>query len=61
MSDLNEYKTRNAERERLLDDIREQIRRDEQKIHELDESISEIRHDINVLKQTIEYLRGFMP
>ena len=61
MEDLNESKARNQDRERLLENLREQIRQDEAHLQELDKSISEIRRDINVLKQTIEYLRGFMP
>ena len=61
MEDLNEFKARNQDRERLLENLRKQIRQDEARLQELDKSIDEIRHDINVLKQTIEYLRGFMP
>lgn len=61
MEDLNEFKARNQDRERLLENLREQIKQDEARLQELDKSISEIRRDINVLKQTIEYLRGFMP
>lgn len=61
MNDLNEFRARNEDRERLLENLREQIKQDESRLQELDKSISEIRHDINVLKQTIEYLRGFMP
>lgn len=61
MNDLNEFKARNEDRERLLENLREQIKQDESRLQELDKSIDEIRRDINVLKQTIEYLRGFMP
>ena len=61
MNDLNEFRARNEDRERLLENLREQIKQDESRLQELDKSIDEIRHDINVLKQTIEYLRGFMP
>lgn len=61
MEDLNEFKARNQDRERLLENLREQIKQDEARLQELDKSISEIRRDINVLKQTIANLRGFMP
>lgn len=61
MDDLNELRAHNQDRERLLENLREQIKQDESRLQELDKSIDEIRRDINVLKQTIEYLRGFMP
>lgn len=61
MEDLNEFKARNQDRERLLENLREQIKQDEARLQELDKSISEIRRDINVLKQTIANLRGLMP
>lgn len=61
MNDLNEFKARNEERERLLENLREQIKQDEVRLQELDKSISDIRRDINVLKQTIANLRGLMP
>ena len=61
MNDLNEFKARNEERERLLENLREQIKQDEVRLQELDKSIDEIRRDINVLKQTIANLRGLMP
>lgn len=57
MNDINEYKTQNEEREALLNVIREQISKDEQRIRDLDASINEIRRDIGVLKRMIEYLR----
>ena len=47
------------ERERLLDVLREQIRDDEEKLRQLNESMEEIRRDIHDFKRTIEYLRGF--
>lgn len=61
MDDLNELRAHNQDRERLLENLREQIKQDESRLQELDKSIDEIRRDINVLKQTIEYMRGFMP
>ena len=44
-------------RERLLDELREQIRRDEDKLRELDETIAEVRRDVNAVKRLIESLR----
>lgn len=61
MEDLNEFKARNQDRGRLLENLREQIKQDESRLQELDKSIDDIRRDINVLKQTIEYLRGLTP
>lgn len=61
MEDLNEFEARNQDRERLLENLREQIKQDEARLQELDKSISDIRRDINVLKQTIANLRGLMP
>ena len=44
-------------REQLLDELREQIRRDEDKLRELDETIAEVRRDVNAVKRLIESLR----
>lgn len=44
-------------REQLLDELREQIRRDEDKLRELDETIAEVRRDVNTVKRLIESLR----
>lgn len=44
-------------REWLLDELREQIRRDEDKLHELDKTIAEVRRDVDAVKRLIESLR----
>ena len=44
-------------RERTLDNLREEIRREEHKLILLERSMEEIRRDIRELKSTIEYLR----
>ena len=44
-------------RERLLDELREQIRRDEDKLHELDATIELVRRDVDAVKRMIESLR----
>lgn len=58
MKDLRGLRAEYEERERLLESLREQIYRDEQKLRELDKSMEEVRRDIHALKQTIEYLRN---
>ncbi len=44
-------------RERTLENLREEIRREEHKLILLDRSIQKIREDIGELKSTIDYLR----
>lgn len=44
-------------RERLIDELHEQIRRDENKLRELDESIAVVRRDVDTVKRMIESLR----
>ena len=44
-------------RKQLIDELREQIRRDEDKLYELDKTIAEVRRDVDAVKHMIESLR----
>ena len=54
---IEELRAEQKMREQALENLREQICRDEEKLQELDKTIEEIRQDINDIKQMIEDLR----
>ncbi|MBQ6006372.1 MAG: hypothetical protein IJT57_04780 [Selenomonadaceae bacterium] len=57
MIDLQKIRIDQKNRERAIENLREQIRREEHKLILLDRSIEKIRQDIQELKETINYLR----
>ena len=57
MIDLKKIRIDQKNRERAIENLREQIRREEHKLILLDRSIEKIRQDIQELKETINYLR----
>ena len=57
MIDLKKIRIEQKNRERAIENLREQIRREEHKLILLDRSIEKIRQDIQELKETINYLR----
>ena len=57
MIDLHKIRIDQKNRERAIENLREQIRREEHKLILLDRSIEKIRQDIQELKETINYLR----
>ena len=56
---IQELRLAQREREIFLKNLREQIRRDEENLQELDNSIEQIKQDIHDLKQTIAALKKF--
>ena len=55
---LQELRRAQADREKFLKEVREQISRDEAKLQELDNSIALIRQDIDAFKKTIDALKN---